>query len=69
MNQNLLNKEIIEKQERLTLKKKLLIFEYKEKFPYLSPEYIADIFELKLESVQRLFNKQYILVKSKINKK
>ena len=47
----------MEKKRRLTQKKKILIFEYKEKFPSLSPEYIADIFEFKVIDVQRLFNK------------
>ena len=53
---------------KLTLKTKLLIFEFKEKFPALSPEDIMDIFNLDPKRVYQLFDEEYIIVPSKMNR-
>jgi len=53
---------------KLTLKTKLLIYEYKEKYPTLTPEYIADLFNLNELSVINLFKEGEIIVNSKMNK-
>ena len=53
----------------LALKTKLLIFEFKEKFPALSPEEIIDIFSLDPRRVYKLFDEEYITVPSKMNRK
>lgn len=55
------------KSMKMTLKTKLLIFEYKEKFPSLSPEFISDLLNIHLKLVQKLFNKGTIEVPSKMN--
>ena len=54
--------------KKLSLKTKLLIYEYKERFPQLSADFISDIFSLNFESVQLLFNEGEIEVPSKMNK-
>lgn len=54
--------------KKLPLRTKLLIYEYKEKFPQLSANFISDIFSLDFESVQLLFNEGEIEVPSKMNK-
>lgn len=54
--------------KRLSLKTKLLIYEYKERYPQMSPESIADIFALKIRLVELLFEQGEIEVPSKINK-
>jgi hypothetical protein len=51
----------------MSTKTKLLIFEYKERFPILSAEDISRIFALELESVEKLFTKKEIIVPSKMN--
>jgi hypothetical protein len=53
---------------KLALKTKLLIFEFKEKFPALSPEDIMDIFNLDPKRVYQLFDEEYIIVPSKMNR-
>ena len=53
---------------KLALKTKLLIFEFKEKFPALSPEDIMDIFNLDPKRVYQLFDEEYITVPSKMNR-
>ena len=55
--------------KRLSLKTKLLIYEYKEKYPSLSPEHIADLFNLQLLSVLQLFKEGELTVPSKLNPK
>ena len=50
-------------------KTKLLIFEYKERFPHLSPEEICMAFSTELKGVERLFKQKYIIVPSKMNRK
>ena len=54
--------------KKLSLKTKLLIYEYKERFPQLSADFMSDIFSLNFESVQLLFNEGEIEVPSKMNK-
>ena len=55
------------KSTKMTLKTKLLIFEYKEKFPQLSPECVSDILNIHLRLVEKLFNEGTIEVPSKMN--
>lgn len=55
------------KSTKMTLKTKLLIFEYKEKFPQLSPEFISDLMNIHLRLVEKLFNEGTIDVPSKMN--
>jgi hypothetical protein len=52
----------------LTLKTKLLLYEYKEIYPELSAEFIADLFHIELPSVKKLFEEGEINVPSKMNK-
>lgn len=54
--------------KKLSLKTKLLIYEYKERFPQLSADFMSDIFSLDFEAVQLLFNEGEIEVPSKMNK-
>jgi len=51
----------------MTFKTKLLIYEYKERFPHLSPEEISNMFHVNLIKVKELFNKGEIIVPSKMN--
>ena len=53
---------------RLSIKTKLLIYEYKERFPQLSPHELSMIFYISYDSIEKLFNEEYIIVSSKINK-
>ena len=52
--------------KKLSLKTKLLIYECKERFPQLSAEFIADILDLNIKSVEKLFNEGEIVIPSKI---
>lgn len=52
---------------KMTLKTKLLIYEYKERFPTLSPEEVSKMFHVGLTEVRKLFNKGEIIVPSKMN--
>jgi hypothetical protein len=54
--------------KKLTLKTKLLIYEFKEKYPTLSAEEIIDIFSLDAKRVYKLFDEEYITISSKMNK-
>jgi hypothetical protein len=53
----------------MSLRTKLLIFEYKERFPTLTVDEISKLFHLNKLSVLNLFNEGEIIVHSKINKK
>jgi hypothetical protein len=55
--------------KKLSIKTKLLIYEYKEKYPMLTASDISEIFNLQLEAVLRLFKQGEINVPSKLNKK
>ena len=53
----------------LPLKTKLLIYEYKERYPMLSPIEIANLFCISEIDVVSLFIEGEIIVPSRINKK
>lgn len=53
--------------KKLSLKTKLLIFEYKERFPQMSAEFLSTNFGLDIKLVEKLFNEGEIEVPSKIN--
>jgi hypothetical protein len=53
--------------QHLSNKTRLLIFEYKERFPILSAKEVSEIFSLKLYAVERLFKKGEIIIPSKMN--
>jgi len=55
--------------QRLTMRSKLLIYEYKQMYPQLSPEFISELFNIKLLSVTKLFNDGEITVPSKMNER
>ena len=59
----------MEKRPRLTLKTRLLIFEYKERYPMLSPNDISKLFHIEENAVINLFNEGELIVPSKFNKK
>jgi hypothetical protein len=52
----------------LTIKTKLLIFEYKEHFPTLSANLISNMFQLDPIAVTNLFEEGEVIVPSKMNK-
>lgn len=52
----------------LTIKTKLLIFEYKERFPTLSANLISNMFQLDPIAVTNLFEEGEVIVPSKMNK-
>ena len=54
--------------KRLSLKTKLLIYEYKERFPQVSAEVVADTLALDIRAVELLFNEGEINIPSKMNK-
>jgi hypothetical protein len=45
-----------------------LIYEYKERYPELTAEFISELFYIELPSVINLFNDGEIIIPSKINK-
>ena len=51
----------------LTLKIKLLIYEYKERFPFLSPREISTLFCVNYNKVEILFMEKELIVPSKMN--
>jgi hypothetical protein len=55
--------------KKLSIKTKLLIYEYKEKYPAVTAEYISDLFDLQLAAVVKLFREGEITVPSRINEK
>lgn len=56
------------KKINLTIKTKLLIFEYKERYPELSAEFMAELFNIRTHSMIDLFKQGEIIVASKMNK-
>lgn len=52
---------------RLTTKTRLLIYEYKERYPVLSAEDISDMFNLSKIYVEHMFKKGELIVPSKMN--
>jgi len=55
------------KKTRMSLKTKLLIFEFKERYPTLMASDISELFNLNTLSVLKLFNKGEIIIPSKMN--
>jgi hypothetical protein len=55
--------------EELSLKTKLLIYEYKERYPMLSFNEVAKLFNIDEISVLNLFDEGEIIVPSRFNKK
>jgi hypothetical protein len=55
--------------KKLSIKTKLLIYEYKEKYPAVTAEHISDLFDLQLAAVVKLFREGEITVPSRINEK
>ena len=54
---------------RMSLRTKLLIFEFKERYPSLMASDISELFNLNALSVLNLFNEGEIIVPSKMNSK
>lgn len=54
--------------KKLSIKTKLLIYECKERFPQLSPEFLSDSLSLDIRSIEKLFNEGEIEIPSKMNK-
>lgn len=54
--------------KKLSIKTKLLIYECKEKFPQLSPEFLSDSLSLDIRAIEKLFNEGEIEIPSKMNK-
>ena len=52
---------------KLTNKTKLLIYEYKERYPILSAQDISDMVNLSQICVEDLFKKGELIVSSKMN--
>lgn len=55
--------------KKMSLKTKLLIYEYKERYPTLTAEQISEMFGTQLEGVIKLFKEGEIIVPSRFNKK
>jgi hypothetical protein len=53
--------------QHLSNKTRLLIFEYKERFPTLSSLEVSQIFNLNINDVEKLFEQGEIIIPSKIN--
>ena len=53
---------------KLSMKTKLLIYEYKERFPEMSAHEISMAFYISHDEVQNLFDQEHLIVPSKINK-
>ena len=53
---------------RLTTRDKLLIIQYRENNPQLSLEFIADLFNVHLGSIKKLFNGSDLIIPSKMNR-
>jgi len=53
----------------MSLKTKLLIFEFKERYPTLMASDISELFNLNTLSVLNLFNEGEIIIPSKMNNK
>jgi hypothetical protein len=53
----------------MKIKTKLLIFEYKERYPTLTALEISQMFNLNITSVEYLFKKGEIVIESSMNRK
>ncbi len=56
------------KEFKISLETKILIFEYKERWPMSNAEDIAYSFCLDVEKVKKIFIDEYLIIPSKINK-
>jgi hypothetical protein len=54
---------------KLTRKSKLLIYEYKERYPSISAYQVSDMFNLDLNTVIKFYKKGEIIIPSKMNSK
>lgn len=52
---------------KISLKTKLLIYEYKERYPMLSSKNISELFNVNYNSVEILFMEKELIVPSKMN--
>ena len=55
--------------KRIPLKTKILIYEFAERYPAITPHQVAEICNIQLEAVIKLFNDGEIIVPSKMNPK
>lgn len=55
------------KKFKVSFETKLLIFEYKEKWPMLDAEDIAYSFCLNIHEVKQIFKDEYLIIPSKMN--
>lgn len=55
--------------KRMSIKTKLLIYEYKERYPAITPEQVSELFNIDFNAVSKLFTDGEITVPSKINPK
>jgi hypothetical protein len=55
--------------KRLSLNTKLLIYEYKERFPAITAQHVSELFGIDEEVAIRLFKQGEITVPSRMNSK
>lgn len=55
--------------KKLSLKTKLLIYEYKERFPAITAQHVSELFGIDEEAAIRLFKQGEITVPSRMNSK
>ena len=61
--------ENYEKNFDISLKTKLLIYEFKDRFPSLDAEEIAYLFCLNVHIVKKIFKDEYLIIPSDFSKK
>jgi 3'-phosphoadenosine 5'-phosphosulfate sulfotransferase (PAPS reductase)/FAD synthetase len=61
--------ENYEKEFDISLKTKLLIYEFKDRFPSLGAEEIAYLFCLNVNIVKKIFKDEYLIIPSDFSKK
>jgi ribosomal protein S18 len=52
---------------RFTLKTKLLICEFKERYPNISDELISEILQIDINYIKKFLSNEYLIVPSKMN--
>lgn len=52
---------------RFTLKTKLLICEFKEKYPKVSDELTSEILQIDINYIKKFLSNEYLVVPSKMN--
>jgi hypothetical protein len=55
------------RRNRLELRTKLLIYQYKEQYPCLTCEDISRIFCIPISYIKLLFKEEYLIISSKMN--